>query len=39
MPVEVGEADWNLDVLEALFDVYFVQPAALQKKKMHSIRN
>lgn len=33
MPVEPGEADWNLDVLEALFDFYFVQPAVVQKKK------
>jgi len=31
--VEPGEAEWNLDVLEALFDLYFVQPAILQKKR------
>ena len=31
--VEIGEAEWNLDVLEALFDFYFVQPALLQKKR------
>lgn len=31
--VEPGEAEWTLDVLEALFDFYFVQPAILQKKK------
>lgn len=37
--VEAGEADWNLDVLESLFDFYFVEPtkaaarkAALNKK-------
>ena len=28
-----GEAEWNLDVLEALFDFYFVQPALLKKKR------
>lgn len=33
LPVEPGEAEWNLDVLEALFDFYYVQPAALQRKK------
>jgi hypothetical protein len=31
--VEPGEAEWNLDVLESLFDFYFVQPAALRKKQ------
>ena len=31
--VEPGEAEWLLDVLEGLFDFYFVQPAILQKKK------
>ena len=31
--VEPGEAEWNLDTLEALFDFYFVQPAALQAKR------
>jgi hypothetical protein len=31
--VEPGEAEWLLDVLEGLFDFYFVQPAVLQKKK------
>lgn len=31
--VEAGEAEWNLDVLEALFDYFFVQPALLQKKR------
>jgi len=31
--VEPGEAEWNLDVLESLFDFYFVQPAILQKKR------
>jgi len=33
LPVEQGEADWNLDVLESLFDFYFVQPAILKKKR------
>ena len=27
MPVEPNEAEWNLDVLEMLFDFYYVQPA------------
>ena len=31
--VEPGEADWNLDVLEALFNYYFVQPATINKKQ------
>jgi len=31
--VEPGEAEWNLDVLEALFDYFFVQPAILKKKR------
>lgn len=31
--VEPGEAEWMLDVLEGLFDFYFVQPDILQKKK------
>jgi hypothetical protein len=33
LPVEPGEAEWNLEVLEALFDFYFVQPAIVKKKK------
>jgi len=33
VPVESGEAEWNLDVIESLFDFYFVQPALLQKKR------
>ena len=33
IPVEPGEAEWTLDVLEGLFDFYFVQPAILQKKR------
>ena len=31
--VEEGEAQWNLDVLEQLFDFYFVQPAETKRKK------
>lgn len=31
--VEPGEAEWNLDVIESLFDFFFVQPALLQKKR------
>jgi hypothetical protein len=33
VPIEPGEAEWNLDVLEALFDFYFVQPARVQRRK------
>lgn len=33
LPVEPGEAEWTLDVLEGLFDFYFVQPAQLQQKR------
>jgi hypothetical protein len=31
--VEPGEAEWNLDVLESLFDFFFVQPELLKKKR------
>ena len=31
--VEEGESEWLLDVLEGLFDFYFVQPAILQRKR------
>ena len=33
LPVEPEEAEWNLDVLESLFDFYFVQPAIVDAKK------
>ncbi len=33
LPVEPEEAEWNLDVLEALFDYYYVQPALSEKKR------
>jgi hypothetical protein len=32
--VEPDEAEWNLDVLESLFDFYFVQPARAKAKKV-----
>jgi hypothetical protein len=31
--VEPGEAEWSLDVLEDLFDFYFVRPARIKEKK------
>ena len=31
--VEPGEAEWLLDVLEQLFDFYFVQPEVLGRKR------
>jgi hypothetical protein len=31
--VEPGEAEWLLDVLQSMFDLYFVQPARLQRKQ------
>lgn len=31
-PVEPGEAEWLLDVLQPLFELYFVQPARLQRR-------
>lgn len=33
LPVEPGEAEWNLDVLELLFDFYFVHPKVREKKR------
>jgi hypothetical protein len=33
LDVEPGEADWLLEVLEQLFDFYFVQPARLQARR------
>jgi hypothetical protein len=33
VPVEPHEAEWTLDVLEALFDFYYVQPAIIAKKR------
>lgn len=31
--VEAGEAEWNLDVLESLFDFYFVEPTKAAARK------
>ena len=31
--VEPGEAEWNLDTLDGLFDFYFVQPAEHDRRK------
>ncbi len=31
--VELDEAEWSLDVLESLFDFYFVQPARAKAKR------
>jgi len=33
LPVEPHEAEWNLDVLEQLFDFCYVQPAVAQTKR------
>ena len=33
LPVEPEEAEWNLEVLESLFDVYYVQPARAKTKR------
>jgi len=33
LDVEPGEAEWNLEVIEALFDYYFVQPEIVRAKK------
>jgi len=33
LDVEPGEAEWTLDVLEELFDFYFVRPSMIQKKR------
>jgi hypothetical protein len=33
LPVEPGEAEWNLDVIAALFDFYFVGPAKAQARR------
>jgi len=32
-PVEPGEAEWLLDVLQPLFDLYFVQPARMRRRQ------
>jgi len=34
LDVEPGEAEWNLDVLDSLFDFYFIQPALSARRKV-----
>ena len=33
VPVEVGEAEWLIEVIEALFDFVFIQPIKLEQRK------
>jgi hypothetical protein len=33
MPAEPHEAEWNLDVFDSLFDVYYVQPARRAERR------
>jgi len=33
LDVEPGEAEWNLETLEGLFDFYFVQPAKMKARR------
>ncbi|MBU9187100.1 DUF4145 domain-containing protein [Burkholderia gladioli] len=33
VPVEPEEAEWNLDVLDELFDFYYVQPQRAERKR------
>ena len=33
VPVEPGEAEWSLDVIEMLYDFYFVQPDKIKEKR------
>ncbi len=33
LDVELGEAEWNLETLEELFDFYYVQPARVKVKR------
>jgi hypothetical protein len=33
LEVEPGEAEWGLDILDGLFDFYFVQPAKTAARK------
>jgi hypothetical protein len=33
VPVEIGEAEWLIEVIEALFDFTFIQPKKLEKRK------
>ena len=34
LPVDPHEAEWNLEVLEGLFDFYYVQPAKDQARRL-----
>ena len=36
VPVELGEAEWCLDLIEMLYDFYFVRPET-NKKKLEAI--
>jgi len=33
VPVEIGEAEWNLETLERLFDYLFVQPETIKQRR------
>lgn len=33
VPVEIGEAEWLIEVIEALFDFVFIQPSKLELRK------
>lgn len=33
LPVEPHEAEWNLDVLEELFDFFYVQPEKARQRR------
>ncbi|MBR2648047.1 MAG: DUF4145 domain-containing protein [Sediminibacterium sp.] len=33
LPVEPGEAEWNIEILEFLFDFFYIQPAKTRKRK------
>lgn len=33
LPVELGEAEWNLETIEFLFDFFYVQPSKTRKRK------
>jgi Domain of unknown function (DUF4145) len=33
LPVEPGEAEWTLDVLESLFDFYYIQPSQMKARQ------
>lgn len=33
VPVELGEAEWCLDVIEMLYEFYFVRPAMIEEKR------